>query len=193
MTTKSTSETRPTTRICSRCGQRKSLDNEFYRATRGTHGRQGFCKTCSHKELVKYRQTDKGKAKYLLYAKRHREKDGYTEKHRSYRMKPRPIWNSYRQGAEKRGLEFTFTLEEFTERFWQKPCDYCGDNNQTAGVDRVDNTVGYTQTNTAPCCSVCNFMKLDSARGDFIAKCKQIAHHQLQRGQRLLANPEGTY
>jgi hypothetical protein len=124
--------------------------------------------------LAAYRKTPKGKAKYREYAKRHREKPGYREKHRSYRETPKMMMHLYRKGAEKRGLPFEITLEYLTEHLWQKPCSYCGCAIRTMGLDRVNNTEGYTITNTIPCCSTCNFMKLKSSREDFIAKCRQI-------------------
>jgi hypothetical protein len=127
--------------------------------------------------LIAYRKTPKGKAKYREYAQRHRAKPGYAEKHRGYREKPEPMWNLYRKGAERRDLVFDITLAEFTEHFWQKPCWYCGDDIRTAGVDRVNNADGYTLSNTVPCCSVCNFMKLKTSQDDFIAKCRQISKH----------------
>ncbi len=167
----------PATRICTVCHEEKSLETDFRTQINGKYGRQSACKACAQKVLIAYRQTPKGKAKYLEYARRHRQKAGYAEKHRAYRLRPKPIWRSYLSGAEKRGLPFDFTLEEFTARFWQKPCWYCGEVLSTAGADRIDSTKGYTQDNTVPCCSVCNFMKLRTGQDEFIAKCRQIAEH----------------
>jgi deoxycytidylate deaminase len=44
--------------------------------------------------------------------------------------------------------------------FWQQPCIYCGKQITTAGIDRIDNNVGYTIDNCVACCRVCNWMKM---------------------------------
>jgi len=173
----STPDEIPRTRICSICKQEKVLATEFRRQVNGKYGHQSACKPCANAVVTAYRQTPKGKEKYKEYARRHREKPGYNQKHRSYRDTPRAQYLSYRKGAEKRNLPFEFTLEQFTELFWQKPCSYCGDPIPTIGIDRVDNTKGYTLENAAPCCYTCNLMKLKTNRADFIAKCKKIASH----------------
>lgn len=43
------------------------------------------------------------------------------------------------------------------------------------GIDRVDNSVGYTIENCVPCCTSCNFMKGKMTKDDFIEKVSQIA------------------
>lgn len=105
---------------------------------------------------------------------------------RKYRSKIPSIWNSYRKGAEKRGLVFELTIENITEYFWRKPCHYCGDLLTTAGIDRVRNEEGYTLPNTVPCCSRCNFMKHKMDSTDFIEKCKKISKYSKDR---FNANP----
>lgn len=167
----------PKTRICTQCEKEKVLTTEFGKQSNGKYGRQSACLVCTRRILTEYRKTPKGKAKYQEYARRHREKPSYREKHQAYRDTPKAQWRIYMGGAKKRGLAFEFTLEEFTERFWQQPCAYCGEPLRRVGVDRVDNTKGYTKENTVSCCSTCNFMKLRSSRDDFITKCVQVAIH----------------
>lgn len=168
----------PKTRICTICKKKKDLEKDFRRQSNGKYGKQSACKPCVKEALKVYRQTPKGKAKHKEYARRHREKPGYAARHRSYRDQPKYIWNTYRAGAEKRGLVFELTIEHFEQLFWKKPCGYCGEPHQTAGVDRVDNSLGYTLANVVPCCGVCNFMKLQMSRTEFLAKCEQIVRHQ---------------
>ena len=170
----------PISRICTVCRQEKDLNvSNFYKAKHGAYGFQSACKDCKKSHQAAWLSTPEGKATYLKYAKKHRGKPGYNEKHRAYRDTPKAQWNAYLKGAERRGLAFDFTVEEFTEVFWQKPCSYCGDPIRTVGVDRVNNEEGYTKTNAVPCCKMCNFMKLKWNRDVFIAKCVQIAKHSL--------------
>jgi hypothetical protein len=40
------------------------------------------------------------------------------------------------------------------------PCHYCeGDIGFNIGLDRKDNTVGYSYENVVPCCGICNSTK----------------------------------
>lgn len=42
------------------------------------------------------------------------------------------------------------------------------------GIDRVDNTLGYSITNSVSCCENCNRMKLDLTRDEFLTHIKKI-------------------
>lgn len=165
----------PETRICTQCLKEKNLETDFGKQSNGKYGRQSACRQCTKEILKAYRKTPKGKAKYLEYAKRHREKPGYAEKHKGYRNYPKGKWSAYKKDAQRRGYAFEFSLERFTELFWQKPCFYCGSINKTAGVDRLNNEGGYTESNSVPCCYTCNIMKLKSPVLEFIEQCKKIA------------------
>jgi hypothetical protein len=61
----------------------------------------------------------------------------------------------YMRSIDK-GLEFDLELYDFGE-LMSKPCDYCGGH--TTGLDRKDNTKGYTLSNVTPACRRCNSMK----------------------------------
>ena len=43
------------------------------------------------------------------------------------------------------------------------------------GIDRVDNTLGYTSNNVVSCCTECNFMKRTMNYQTFINKCIKIS------------------
>ena len=81
--------------------------------------------------------------------------------------------------AQKRGLTFSLTLDEFTSLSTQ-PCTYCNaapkakkihkDYNGAFvhnGIDRVDNTVGYTYVNCVTCCIDYNYAKNDRTVAEF--------------------------
>lgn len=78
-------------------------------------------------------------------------------------------YHAYQRGAEQRGYAFDLTIEAF-EQLVAQNCIYC--NMQPLkriwyidkyyyfnGIDRVDNTLGYTISNCVPCCSGCNRCK----------------------------------
>lgn len=52
-------------------------------------------------------------------------------------------------------------------------CWYCGDNTRT-GLDRVDNSQGYSDANSVACCFRCNFLKADHSVSLFLDKMKKI-------------------
>lgn len=164
----------PKKKPCSQCGKKKRLA-EFRNQVNGKYGKQSACKICVNLQLKEYRKTPEGKAKHREYQRKHRKTPGYAEKHRGYRGNPEAVWKIYKRGAEKRNLLFEISVQDLINRFWKKPCSYCGDPIETAGIDRIDNSAGYTALNTVPCCSTCNFMKRDMKCQDFLSHCKKIA------------------
>ncbi len=89
-------------------------------------------------------------------------------------FKPYRREQSFRSGATRRSLAYELTREQFMT-FWQKPCTYCGDEIQTVGLDRLDNTKGYTMDNVVSCCATCNGMKSGMALTEFLERCRRIA------------------
>lgn len=90
------------------------------------------------------------------------------------------IFGDYRQGARVRGLAFRLSREAFGALI-TAPCTYCGrppfdrwvDRRAPdrgvflhGGVDRKDNTIGYTPENSVACCADCNWAKGDRMTAD---------------------------
>lgn len=86
---------------------------------------------------------------------------------------------SYKRNAEKRNLCFSLTSEQFTN-LTQGNCFYCGEKPKNKlkgkwfngdyfynGVDRVNNTRGYTLDNCVPCCATCNRAKRAMTSDEF--------------------------
>jgi hypothetical protein len=93
-----------------------------------------------------------------------------------YNNPERRCYTNYKHGAKRRGLEFRLTFDEFMS-YWKLPCNYCGDEIQTIGLDRVDNGMGYITGNVISCCSLCNFLKLDRSVIDFISHCRRVVEY----------------
>jgi hypothetical protein len=80
------------------------------------------------------------------------------------------LWLSYRSGAKRRNLPWLLTQEQF-RRLVEQPCRYCGSYRggrhvhvngniyNFTGIDRVDNSLGYTIENVVSCCGKCNRFK----------------------------------
>ncbi len=101
----------------------------------------------------------------------------------------RSLIGKYKQNAERRGIEFLLTSEQFFS-LTQKNCFYCdalpanickskrdteSDIFVYSGIDRRDNSAHYTIDNCVSCCCPCNQSKMDSAEDEFIERCKRIA------------------
>ena len=82
----------------------------------------------------------------------------------------------YKGNAKRRGIEFRLSKQEF-ESFWQKPCEYCGDNINTIGLDRIDSSECYNVSNIKVCCEICNKMKMALSKEIFINHCQKVAEH----------------
>lgn len=82
-------------------------------------------------------------------------------------------YKQYQSSARKRNHIFELTFEQFTQIFHSN-CKYCG-TVDCRGVDRIDNSIGYTYTNSASCCKICNKMKIDYSDECFIEHCKKVS------------------
>lgn len=86
------------------------------------------------------------------------------------------VFLKYRLRAPKRGLEFTLTKEFFIKNVGVN-CFYCDDIIEKVGFDRVNNDVGYIESNCVPCCFICNIMKRSQTQDDFLKKVLKISNN----------------
>jgi hypothetical protein len=90
------------------------------------------------------------------------------------------LWNRYRQGAKKKGWVFDLSKDLFY-RLTSSNCHYCGippaltvkgprsnGEHKFNGIDRVDPSIGYTESNSVPACHWCNQAKLDYPVEEFM-------------------------
>lgn len=96
------------------------------------------------------------------------------------------VLQSYKASAGKRDYSWELTDEEATVKF-RSNCYYCGSSRKSTwvtengdtykymGIDREDNSLGYLNTNTVPCCKVCNTAKLTMSREDYVNHCIKVA------------------
>lgn len=103
------------------------------------------------------------------------------------------IFLNYQRWAKLRNHVFELTKEQFLA-LTKGNCFYCGappsqihlhtNRRKTDtgylynGVDRMDNTKGYTVENSVSCCGTHNFMKKKLSAQDFINACVAVAEHQ---------------
>lgn len=94
----------------------------------------------------------------------------------AYKNNPLNKYRSYMNSAEHRDIVFKASLEEFLE-YWQEPCFYCGDEIETIGVDRVDNSIGYEVGNLVSCCTKCNYMKKHYSTEDWVTHMRKVLNN----------------
>lgn len=84
----------------------------------------------------------------------------------------RRIYQMYKDAAKRRDYEFLLTENEFFDLIFRE-CFYCGidvsmSNSEQRfrgrsikynGVDRINNSIGYTKDNCVTCCKTCNNSK----------------------------------
>ena len=85
---------------------------------------------------------------------------------------------SYRSRALKKELEFALSKDDY-KTITEQDCYLCGKKTtetNTNGIDRVDNTVGYTVANCKACCKECNHMKNNYGLDDLFSKIEKISN-----------------
>jgi len=93
------------------------------------------------------------------------------------RMKPRGKYLAHLNLAKRREVVCTITFEHFLELTQKDECHWCLGPLPTsrAGLDRLDNNIGYVEGNCVPCCWSCNMMKGTLTGEQFIELCAKIA------------------
>jgi len=99
------------------------------------------------------------------------------------------LYAVYRWQAANRGYAFELSKEDFRSLTSQK-CFYCdkvpaqihrGSSCSTPyiynGIDRQDNSVGYTLGNSVPCCKACNLSKGKRTVQEFLQSCQSVVNH----------------
>jgi hypothetical protein len=111
---------------------------------------------CGNKKVVKFHALLSGNTKSCGACPK--EKLSYKE---------RAIFEAYIKNANQRGFVFELTEAEFFDLISRK-CSYCGNSPMSRytkngplqnGIDRYDNTIGYTKENCLTCCKICNRIK----------------------------------
>ena len=106
------------------------------------------------------------------------------------------IFYSYKLSASKRKLEFSLLKEFFIDLIY-KNCFYCGippmhttiklnSYHKSApkeisynGIDRVNNDLGYTESNSITCCRICNRAKSNMPYEDFLIWIEHMVAYRI--------------
>ncbi len=94
--------------------------------------------------------------------------------------------SAIKQQAEKKGYEWSDTMtDEVCSKMMLDNCFYCNlkSDETVNGIDRMDNSIGYTITNCVSCCKRCNFMKTALDSNTFIKRCSHISFIHYNDGE----------
>jgi hypothetical protein len=139
------------TRVCLDCGK------DFAVFTTQRHCESKRCTDCNKRQKI---EDAKRSDRVRNYKEEHfKNLEGY--------------YKDYINGAIKRGYVIEIDFETFSTLV-QSKCYYCDykKDSEINGIDRLDNTIGYTKTNCVGCCSMCNRMKHVYDANFFIDKCR---------------------
>lgn len=100
---------------------------------------------------------------------------------------PHQLFKSYRRGAKRNNRAFELSEESFRQII-KRDCFYCGapparrktkrgthDEFEFNGVDRLDNSRGYSPDNCVAACKICNAMKATHSPVFFISHIEKIS------------------
>lgn len=146
---------------CSKCCEIKVF-TEFPKNKKIKDGLHTVCKQCKK-----------------LYDKEYNKERRDLSRHQIYKQSKRGKFSIYKRNAKNRDIAFEISFEDFS-KFWQAHCYYCNDKIITIGIDRIDNSLGYSLDNIIPCCEWCNKMKLASKQDEFFTHIKKIFKNRIE-------------
>lgn len=116
---------------------------------------------------------------HLDWANRNRDK--VREQQIKMASQPSRRIRAIRSDALLKGKTFEDADMDALEAKLTQQCQYCGsvpiDGETLNGLDRIDCSLGYNDTNTVACCVYCNAMKCVMNVDEFIQSVRDIAHH----------------
>lgn len=184
--------------ICNNCKHLRSLEDfsKEYKVDGSTYFRK-ICKRCRNKKRRErqkeqdywskkyWSMTADQRSEYIKNKSEQNKKRFKTNpeallKKKMYEKTDKGVYNRYRnecnrRGRKTRGIQVLLTFEQFSDLINQK-CHYCGLGN-CRGLDRIDSFLSYTLENSVPCCRICNQMKNDLNKEDFIKHLKKIVNN----------------
>ena len=184
-------------KYCNHCCTIKLLCEFPLQASNKTDGRRGRCRQCESllRKLPlnqlndRKRQRDwygnmpdSKKSEYIKKKsdqniERFKTNPEALRKKRLYVKTDRAIYIRYRYDASRRSRNYVFELS-FTvfSSLINSNCFYCGAEN-CRGVDRFNNDLGYTISNSVSCCKLCNEVKMQYSVKQMYNHLNKMAKH----------------
>lgn len=113
---------------------------------------------------------------------------GRWKRYESGEAARRSVLRYYRYSAKNRHFDWQLTDDDFFI-LTRADCHYCGVAPSKVaslksgcyvynGIDRKENSLGYTLENSVTCCEICNLAKRDLSYDDFIDYLRRVCRHQ---------------
>lgn len=127
--------------------------------------------------------SDRGKASrkatVARYRTTHRGKETNRRTAERYRKRPDGLVKKYKMQAKMRDLCWELD-DKCAEALVVQNCNYCNFlPNPVNGIDRKDNSLGYTKDNSVPCCHKCNRAKMDMKYDEWNDWIERLISHQM--------------
>lgn len=130
------SDTTTDYRTCIKCGILKHF-SDYYKSRPVGGTSKYICKMCHRAQIKGYEK----------------DPDKYAHHYRK--------WRNLKASAQKRGLSFDLTVEDYWDVRTGGVCHYCGSEEEALTIDRKDNSLGYDKENIVGACWDCNSLKSD--------------------------------
>lgn len=122
--------------------------NNYYTRRNQARHAAGLCISCDNPSQSAKRHCSSCALKRSVYGKKQAQK-------------PKNRYSLAKRQALKRKKNWEISFEDF-KKISSLPCHYCGIEYESAtgaGLDRLDNSEGYTVSNVVPCCLICNTVR----------------------------------
>ena len=155
-------------KICKTCKKEKSLEDYCRIIRNDKFYFKGSCRNClagkiREKRKSNPKQLDYDRKQSLAYYQSHKsERLQYAIKNKKIYKAKDPLKFAFRKklyAAKIYKKEFKLSFEKFKELRAQKNCFYCEEPLKKVTIDRVDNSIGYLDTNVVASCWYCNNLK----------------------------------
>lgn len=156
-------------KTCSKCKETKE-SSEFSKTKKQKTGLHSYCKECSKLKAREWRANNPLAA--AKSSKKWRETNLELSRQLSKNWASKNKYKVAMCASRRRELVFTLSEAEYYKMI-SSSCYYCG-GKDNIGIDRVDNSIGYTPENSKPCCTWCNKMKLDKSENEFVSHIIKI-------------------
>lgn len=165
-------------KTCTQCKVEYPATEDYFQKVAGyKNGLRSICRACENiKNKMYYAAHIEEKHKYYKdYRLQNLEQTKSTKKKFNSSLKGK--FAEYKSNAKRKKRIFELTLTEF-ESIVISECFYCG---ATAflynGIDRIDNSQGYTLENSVSCCAQCNWSKRHLTKDQYIYQCLAVCKH----------------
>jgi hypothetical protein len=181
-------------KTCSMCGLGKPL-TEFRLGEKYAGGRRTECRACETARGVAWQRTPKGRASQKRQNDAQYAKNAEAIRRYSLNRQRTKPWcrllGSAKNRAKKAGLPYDLTFEWAASR-WTDHCEITGikfrrltgrlgPNAFSPSIDRIDNSLGYTQSNCRFILAGVNSLKNDGTDDEMISIAKAIVRWSKER------------